>query len=422
MHQKAGLLAESTLQREKIQRLIWGRRPPAKIRRNRCAGWDGQDKKQAQKPGRGGLEFCGAGRSFGAMGFYYERIVRPGLFRLDPEKAHEWAVRAMGWLGALAPLRRLLETWTQGRAGRLRPVECLGLSFPNAVGLAAGFDKNGTAWRGAAALGFGHVEIGTVTLLRQPGNSRPRVFRYPVHEALINRMGFNNQGAEAVARRLAREAPPGARRIPLGINLGKSRAAPLDRATEDYLGSFGLLADHADYLVINVSSPNTPDLRQLQEERWLRELLPALVGANRARVAAGRPRRPLLLKIAPDLTFRQIDAALAVILEFGLDGVIATNTTLGRPGSAALPEPGGLSGRPLRARSTEIINYLARATNGRLPIIGSGGVTDFASAGEKLDAGATLIQLYTGLVYRGPFFARDVAHALADRQGRMSGL
>jgi len=369
-----------------------------------------------------GLSFGGAERSVAGMGFIYERLVRPVMFRLDPETAHERAVQAMAVLGAAGPVRRALEVWAQRPAASLRPIECFGLRFPNAVGLAAGFDKNAVAWRGAAALGFGHIEIGTVTLLRQPGNARPRVFRYPLHEAVINRMGFNNVGAEAVARRLARHASPGRRRIPLGINLGKSRAAPLDKATQDYLGSFELLADHADYLVVNVSSPNTPDLRQLQEERWLRELLSALAGANRARVVAGRPRRPLLLKIAPDLGFRQIDAALLVIAEFGLDGIIATNTTLERPGSfAAANQAGGLSGRPLRSRSTEIINYIARATNGRLPIIGSGGVSDFVSAGEKLDAGATLVQIYTGLIYRGPFFARDLARALGARRDRTFG-
>ena len=356
------------------------------------------------------------------MGFLYERLIRPVLFTLDPEVAHERAVNAMALAGAVAPLRRMLEMVTQLPAARTRPIECLGLRFPNAIGLAAGFDKNGVAWRGAAALGFGHVEIGTVTLLRQPGNERPRVFRYPREEAVINRMGFNNDGAETVARRLARLAPPGARRIPVGINLGKSRAAPLDKAAEDYLGSFELLADHADYLVINVSSPNTPDLRKLQEEHWLRVLLPVLTEANRARGAAGRPRRPLLLKIAPDLDFRQIDNALSAIAEFGLDGIIATNTTLARPGPfGAVNQPGGLSGRPLRARATEIVNYIARATEGKLPIIASGGITDFASAGEKLDAGATLVQLYTGLIYRGPFLARDLARGLAARQDRVFG-
>ncbi len=379
------------------------------------------------KSGRGaragaGLSFCGPDYNFAVMGFLYEALIRPVLFRLDPEVAHERAVEAMTVLGAVAPVRRLLEAWTQQPAARVRPVECLGLRFPNAVGLAAGFDKNGVAWRGAAALGFGHVEIGTVTLLRQPGNDRPRVFRFPAHEAVINRMGFNNHGAEAVARRLTRLAPPGRRRIPLGINLGKSRAAPLDKAVQDYLGSFELLADHADYLVINVSSPNTPDLRKLQEAHWLRELLPAVVNANLARVATGRPRRPLLLKIAPDLTFREIDRALAAITEFGLDGIIATNTTLARPGPfGAVNQAGGLSGRPLQVSATKIISYIARATNGKLPIIGSGGIMDFASAGEKLDAGATLVQVYTGLIYRGPFFARDLAWGLAARQDRPFG-
>jgi dihydroorotate dehydrogenase len=386
----------------------------------------GRANNKHKKPGGAGtgagLSFRGAARTFAGMGFIYERLVRPAFFRLDPEVAHERAVAALVWLGAAAPLRRALEAWTAAGAGRRRPVECCGLRFPNAVGLAAGFDKNGVAWRGAAALGFGHVEIGTVTLLRQPGQDRPRVFRYPAHEAVINRMGFNNDGAEAVARRLARQPPPGRRGIPVGINLGKSRAAPLDRAVQDYLGSFALLADHADYLVLNVSSPNTPELRRLQEGPWLRELLAALVAANRARTAAGRPRRPLLLKIAPDLGFREIDAVLAAVLEFGLDGLIATNTTLARPGPfASVRESGGLSGRPLRARSTEIVGYVARATGGRLPIIASGGVMDFVSAGEKLDAGATLVQLYTGLIYRGPFFARDLARGLAARQDRVFG-
>jgi dihydroorotate dehydrogenase len=356
------------------------------------------------------------------MGFLYERLVRPILFKLDPEFDHERAVDAMALVGAVAPLRWMLERATQLPAASTRPIECLGLQFPNSVGLAAGFDKNGVAWRGAAALGFGHVEIGTVTLLRQPGNDRPRAFRYPPEEAVINRMGFNNDGAETVARRLARLAPPGARRIPLGINLGKSRAASLDKATQDYVGSFELLADHADYVVINVSSPNTPDLRKLQEESWLRELLSALAGANRARAASGRVPRPLLLKIAPDLSFPQIDRVVAVIAEFGLDGIVATNTTLARPGAfSAVKQAGGLSGRPLRARSTEIVNYLARATQGKLPIIASGGVTDLVSAAEKLDAGATLVQLYTGLIFRGPLFAREVAHSLAARQDRTFG-
>lgn len=353
------------------------------------------------------------------MGRFYEAIAKPYFFRHTPEEAHEIAVRNLARLGRVRPLCALLERWAQLDAAAHRPVEAFGLKFPNAVGLAAGFDKNAEAWPAAAALGFGHVEIGTVTLHGQPGNPQPRLFRFPAEEAVINRMGFNNEGAAAVAARLAGQPGPGARRIPLGINLGKTKVTPLEQATEDYLGSFKLLADHADYLVVNVSSPNTPGLRELQDAAWLTPLLGALVQENRARVAAGKARRPLLLKIAPDLSFPQIDAALQVIADLGLDGIIATNTTLARPGPfAAVNEAGGLSGKPLRRRATEVINYIARATNGRLPIIGVGGIHDAASAGEKMDAGATLVQVYTAMIYEGPFLARELAHALAERQRR----
>jgi len=352
------------------------------------------------------------------MGWLYQHVGKPVIFRRDPEDAHELAVRAMTLLATVRPACALLERWHRLPAP-CRPVRCLGLEFPNAVGLAAGFDKHGTAWPAAAALGFGHVEIGTVTRHAQPGNPRPRIFRYPAELAVINRMGFNNEGAAALAGRLARLPGPGARRIPLGINLGKSRVTPLDQAVEDYRESFRLLADHADYLVVNVSSPNTPGLRELQDAAWLKPLLAALAADNRARVAAGRPRRPLLLKIAPDLSYPQIDAVLGVIADLALDGIVATNTTLARPGGfARVSEAGGLSGAPVGRRSTEIINYLARATSGRLPIIGVGGITDEASAAEKLDAGASLVQIYTGLIYRGPFFAAELARALAERQRR----
>jgi dihydroorotate dehydrogenase len=352
------------------------------------------------------------------MGRFYEKLVRRVLFRMDVERAHELGVDALAWLGRFPPLCRLLEARHRLPSAYLRPVGAFGLTFPNAVGLAAGFDKNARAWPAAAALGFGHVEIGTVTALAQDGNPRPRIFRYPRQEAIINRMGFNNRGAAAVAAALARQPGPGRRRIPLGINLGKSKVTDIGKATADYLSSFALLADHADYLVLNVSSPNTPGLRQLQDEDRLRELLGAVTAANRERAAQpGRRRVPLLLKIAPDLSFPQIDAVLAAAAEFGLDGLIATNTTLARPGPfASVNEPGGLSGAPLRRRSTEIINYIVRATEGRLPVIGSGGITDAESAGEKFDAGATLVQLYSGMVYRGPFFAAEIARALADRQ------
>lgn len=351
------------------------------------------------------------------MGKFYESGFKRFLFKKDAEHAHELAVDAMAWLGAVPPLCRLLEAMTR-LPKRTPPVEAFGLKFPNAVGLAAGFDKNARAWPAAAALGFGHVEIGTVTAHGQPGNPKPRAFRYPEQEAVINRMGFNNEGSEAVAARLARQPGPGARRIPLGVNLGKSKITEIEQAAQDYLTSFKRLADYADYLVLNVSSPNTPNLRQLQDESRLRELLGAITTANRARgETAGKRRVPILLKIAPDLTWPQIDAVLGVIFEYGLDGIIATNTTLARPGSfAQVDQAGGLSGAPLTRRSTEIVNYISRATRGRLPIIGVGGIMDVTSAAEKLDAGATLVQLYTGLIYRGPFFAADVARGLAARQ------
>jgi dihydroorotate dehydrogenase len=354
------------------------------------------------------------------MGLLYERILRPVLFRIESERAHELAVNSMALLGRLGPVCRALEALSRVSPASFRPVEAFGLRFPNAVGLAAGFDKNARAWTGAAALGFGHVEVGTVTALAQPGNPRPRMFRYPKEEAVINRLGFNNEGSEAVASRLSRQAPRGRRRIPLGINLGKSKAAEIDRAAEDYLSSFGRLADHADYVTLNVSSPNTPGLRQLQDESRLRELLSAVTGANAARASApGKSRVPILLKISPDLGFPEIDSVIGVAGEFGLDGLIATNTTLARSGPfAGATEAGGLSGAPLRARSTEVIRYIARATNGRLPVIGVGGITDILSAAEKMDAGATLVQLYTGLIYRGPFFASRLAWALDDRQRR----
>ncbi|MBL9206634.1 MAG: quinone-dependent dihydroorotate dehydrogenase [Opitutaceae bacterium] len=353
------------------------------------------------------------------MDVFYERMLRPHLFKLESEKAHEVGLRAMEWMGAFAPARWVLEKINGLDDGRYAAVSLFGLKFPNRVGLAAGFDKNGTAWPAAAALGFGHVEIGTVTALAQPGNPRPRMFRYPSEMAVINRMGFNNAGAAQMAKVLARLPGVGQRKIPLGINLGKSKITPLEKATEDYLASYRLLATYADYLVLNVSSPNTPDLRKLQDEERLRELLGAIQGermkSTGGKATAGR-RVPVLLKIAPDLSWVQIDAVLSAVDEFGLDGIIATNTTLARPGFfAGINEAGGLSGAPLRRRSTEIVRYLALRTQGRLPLIAAGGITDLESAGEKMDAGASLVQIYSGMIYRGPWFAAALARALCER-------
>ncbi len=288
--------------------------------------------------------------------------------------------------------------------------EVFGVRFPNPIGLAAGFDKNGVALRAWEALGFGFVEAGTITAQAQPGNDRPRMFRHPEQHAIVNRLGFNNRGADALAAHFANLRERGQwPAIPVGINIGKSKVTPLEDAVNDYLHSFRMLHRFADYVVVNVSSPNTPGLRQLQGRAELSALLGALQSENRA---LDKPR-PLLVKIAPDLTDEQIADVAALAGEHALAGLVATNTTIDH---SSLPpeqrgEAGGLSGRPLRARSTAVVRLLAAQT--KLPIIAVGGVEDADSAREKLDAGATLVQLYTGFVYGGPTCVRDMVRALA---------
>ncbi|MGA1205208.1 MAG: quinone-dependent dihydroorotate dehydrogenase [Opitutales bacterium] len=350
------------------------------------------------------------------MGFYYENLVRPVLFRTDPEKAHDMGVTALNGLGRIRPLCRIMEAINLVQSDE--PIELFGLRFPNAVGLAAGMDKNGHFYRAAPALGFGHIEIGTITHLQQPGNERPRVFRYPESRAIINRMGFNNDGAEAVAARLKTTLSKRKSRIPLGINIGKSKIVPVDQAVPDYLASFGLLVDYADYITINVSSPNTKDLRELQKEAYLDTLLGELARTNSGRARKlGIAPTPMLLKIAPDLNYREIDHVLECLDRWNYAGIIATNTTIGRPGEFAnVREPGGLSGAPVHNRSVEVVKYISRVTGGKLPIIGVGGVDDPKTAGDMMDNGASLVQLYTGMVYRGPFVAKTIAKALAPRQ------
>ena len=357
------------------------------------------------------------------MGLIYERLVRPILFLQDAEKSHDHGVMVLKALGALSPVCRVMERFNQSR--HERPIRVFGLTFPNAVGLAAGMDKNAHFWRAASALGFGHVEIGTVTSRKQAGNPRPRLFRYPDELALINRMGFNNDGAEVIAQRLRSQGARGPDEegirqnpIPLGINIGKSKVVSLENAAEDYLASFNLLADFADYFTINVSSPNTPDLRKLQGEELLRDLLRSLREANDGRARKlGRKPIPMLVKISPDLKFDQLDRILELIIGLGYKGIIATNTTTARPRSMSeISEDGGLSGLPLHSRSVDVIRYIHHSTNGKLPIIGVGGIIDPVSAGRTMDAGASLVQIYSGLVFRGPFFAKTVDKALAIRQ------
>ncbi len=346
------------------------------------------------------------------MGVVYKSLLRPLLFRMDPEIAHEQGVGMLKFISdheLLCGLTRLLF-----RPIRSQTVRAFGLEFPNPVGVAAGLDKNGFGVPALEAMGFGFVEVGTVTPKGQPGNPQPRVFRYPRELALINRMGFNNEGAQAMAERLARTSPLSRRIAPVGINIGKAKGTPLDRAIEDYLNAFDILSPHADFFVLNVSSPNTQGLRDLQGKAALGELCKAIQKASREKAARQKRKPwPVLLKIAPDNSKSQLDDILEVLIEIEIAGVIATNTTIERPGLfKSVDEAGGLSGKPLSARSTEIIRYIQKATDGRLPIIGVGGILTVDDAKEKLDAGACLIQVYTGFVYEGPGFPRMLARGL----------
>jgi dihydroorotate dehydrogenase len=332
----------------------------------------------------------------------YERLVRPILFSLDPETAHHLALGSLRAVSGLTFALRALRSFQPPA----RPRTVFGLTFPNPIGLAAGFDKNGVALPAWAALGFGFIEIGTVTAQSQPGNPKPRIFRYPKQEALINRLGFNNDGAENIAARLRalREKGqwPG---IPVGINIGKSKATPIENAVDDYLFSFRLLRELADYIVLNVSSPNTPSLRTLQEHDALESLLRAIRKENQI------SRKPILVKIAPDLSLSDLEEIVRTCEENGVAGIIATNTTLDHASiPTALHQSGGLSGRPLREKSTEFVRAIA--TRSQLPVIASGGISDAESAREKLDAGAQLLQIYTGYVYRGPSLLAEIVNAL----------
>ena len=346
----------------------------------------------------------------------YARTIRPFLFRLDPERLHRWTI-AQARLFALSPfLHPLL-------AGLAAPVDprlsqtIWGLNFNHPVGLAAGFDKNAEAIAIWPRIGFAFSEVGTITARPQAGNPLPRLFRLPADEAVINRYGFNNQGAEAVAKRLSSDpqGPPG---FPVGINLGKSKVTPLEDAASDYLSSFKQLYSYGDYFVVNVSSPNTPGLRQLQSQENLANIISVLQEHNPA-------SKPILVKIAPDLSWPQLDAVLQFATDYSVDGIIATNTTLERGGLATrtIPqtgkppaeEAGGLSGPPLRSKSTAIVSYIYRHTRGQLPIVGVGGIDSVEAAWEKIVAGASLVQLYTGLVYRGPGLTARIARGLVAK-------
>jgi dihydroorotate dehydrogenase len=345
----------------------------------------------------------------------FYRSVRPLLFRLDAERAHNLVFGGLTLTERLVA-RRGPRPWAHP-AVRQR---LWNLDFANPVGLAAGFDKDARAPHVWPLLGFGFAELGTITAQPQPGNPKPRLFRLPADRALINRLGFNNAGADAVARRLGRPSAAAPVPIPIGINIGKSRVTPLEQAADDYVHSFRQLARFADYVVINVSSPNTPGLRDLQGEEQLRHLLARLIRENDAWAREQqRAPRPLLIKVAPDLSEEGLASIVAVARSGGAAGLVATNTTIRRERlTSAIDQVGGLSGAPLRERATAVVRTLYQLAGGALPIIGVGGVFCAADAYAKIRAGASLVQLYTGMIYEGPRLARRIARGLVDLLAR----
>jgi len=352
---------------------------------------------------------------------FYRKLIRPVLFARDAERAHDLA------LGALATVSRdefLCDLLGKAFGSPPLPVRMFGLDFPNPVGLAAGMDKFAAAVPAWEKLGFGFCELGGVTWHPQPGNPAPRMFRAVADDAIVNRMGFNNSGAEAVAERLAAWKRSGRwPKHPVGINLGKSKVTPIEKAAGDYARSFGTLHGLADFFVINVSSPNTPNLRQLQDKAALDEILVAIQEIN-VPALSRNAATPLLVKVAPDLSFNALDEILELAARRQIAGIVATNTTLERPktkdaaAQGIYSETGGLSGRPLQKRSTDVIRHIYKQTKGKLPVIGVGGIFTADDAWEKISAGASLVQVYTGMVYEGPGIARAIVKGLIQRMER----
>lgn len=337
------------------------------------------------------------------MSKIYEKLIRPALFNLSPETAHEFGIEALKIsLGTKFAQDLVGKRFSYESFGE---IERFGLKFKNPLGIAAGFDKNGVVVNQLAALGFGFVEVGTVTFNPQKGNEKPRLFRLPEDKALINRLGFNNEGTAKVVERLKKIQP----NCVLGVNIGKNKDVPNDEAIENYLQSFDLASTVADYIAVNVSSPNTPNLRELQKAENLEELLSELQKRNNELSA-----KPLLVKIAPDLNEPEIEAIVDIALKLNLAGIIATNTTISRDNlKTKIDESGGLSGLPVREKSNEVIKKIYKYSGGKLPIIGVGGIFTAEDAFEKIASGACLLQAYTGFVYDGISFAQDINSGLA---------
>lgn len=337
----------------------------------------------------------------------YQRLIKPLLFLFDPEKVHYFSFFMIKVLSAIPGIPSIIRSLYQVKHPSLER-EVFGLKFPNPVGLAAGFDKNAVLYKQLSNFGFGFIEIGTLTPKGQPGNPKKRLFRLKEDQAIINRMGFNNDGVDDAVKRLKKNT-----NVLIGGNIGKNKVTPNEEAVNDYIYCFNALFDHVDYFVVNVSSPNTPNLRALQDKEPLAHLLATLKGINDKK----ENPKPILLKIAPDLTNEQLIDIVDIVTTVKIDGVIATNTTLSREGlqSTHKTEAGGLSGKPLAKRSTEVIRFLVKESKNTFPIIGVGGIHTPDDALEKLDAGAALVQLYTGFVYEGPAAVRNINRALVKR-------
>lgn len=340
----------------------------------------------------------------------YKIFIKPFLFLFPPEKAHHLTIFLLKITLAIPIVSHIFRSMYKVKNKDLHQ-NVFGLDFKNPVGLAAGFDKDGKYYRAMSALGFGFIELGTVTPLPQIGNPQPRLFRLPQDNALINRMGFNNEGVDALVERLKENRP---KDLIIGGNIGKNKVTPNEKASDDYAICFEKLFPYVDYFVVNVSSPNTPNLRALQDKKPLTHLLTLLQKMNQAKPSP----KPILLKIAPDLTIEQLDDILEIVENTKIAGVIATNTTIDRSGLNTADDEiknignGGLSGQPVRRRSTEVIKYLSDKSNGKLTIIGVGGIASAADAQEKLDAGASLVQVYSNLVYEGPSLIKDICKGI----------
>lgn len=344
----------------------------------------------------------------------YSSILKPIFFKIDPEKAHHLVIDGLAAGGRVPGMNGLMNAMYGVQKSPELATELFGLQFPHPVGLAAGLDKNAKAVDGFSSIGLGFAEVGTVTPKGQAGNELPRLFRLPPDEALINRMGFNNEGAQAMAEKLAKRKIS---RIPIAVNIGKNKITPNEKAHEDYEACIRELYTYGDFFVVNISSPNTPDLRDLQHGEELRTLLRAVKKEMSIQAAKlGAETKPVLVKIAPDMTDEQLELTVATIMDSGVSGIIATNTTLSRKGlqHANASEAGGLSGKPMRDRSTDVIRAVYRQTGGKLPIIGSGGIFTAQDAYDKIRAGASLVEIYTALIYKGPGVLRELTSGLKE--------